>query len=125
MAAAVAQERLVEVAADETVVSDRRPVGEEKTFRSYDPDQVLLMAPVLQEWIPEGDLAHFVSDLVESGTLDLSAIYDSYEEERGYPPYDPRLMVKAVDLRIRERGDVLAQAGARHVPGCGGADVVC
>ncbi len=38
--------------------------------------------------------AHFVSDLVESGTLDLSAIYDSYEEERGFPPYDPRLMVK-------------------------------
>jgi transposase len=54
------------------------------------------MAPVLQEWIPEGDLAHFVSDLVESGTLDLQAIYDSYEEERGYPPYDPRLMVKLV-----------------------------
>ena len=52
------------------------------------------MAPVLGEWIPEGDLAHFVSDLVESGTLDLSAIYDSYEEERGFPPYDPRLMVK-------------------------------
>ena len=92
--ATVAQERLVEVEADETVVSDRRPVGEEKTFRRYDPDQVLLMAPVLQEWIPEGDLAHFVSDLVESGTLDLSAIYDAYEEERGYPPYDPRLMVK-------------------------------
>ena len=93
MATAVAQERLVEVEADETVVSDRAPVGEEKTFRPYDPDQVLLMAPVLQEWIPEGDLAHFVSDLVESGTLDFSAIYDSYEEERGYPPYDPRLMV--------------------------------
>ena len=92
--AAVAQERLVEVEADETVVVDRAPVGEEKTFRPYDPDQVLLMAPVLQEWIPEGDLAHFVSDLVESGTLDLSAIYESYEEERGYPPYDPRLMVK-------------------------------
>lgn len=90
----VVQERLVEVEADATVVLDRRPVGEEKTFRAYDPDQVLLMAPVLQEWIPEGDLAHFVSDLVESGTLDLCAIYGSYEEERGYPPYDPRLMVK-------------------------------
>jgi len=88
------QERLVEVEADETVGLDRRPVGEKKTFRPYDPDQVLLMAPVLSEWVPEGDLAHFVSDLVESGTLDLSAIYASYEEERGYPPYDPRLMVK-------------------------------
>ena len=91
---AVVQERLVEVEADETVVSERVSVGEEKTFRPYDPDQVLLMAPVLAEWIPEGDLAHFVSDLVESGTLDLSAIYDSYVEERGFPPYDPRLMVK-------------------------------
>jgi hypothetical protein len=30
---AVAQERLVEVEADESVVADRRPVGEEKTFR--------------------------------------------------------------------------------------------
>ena len=88
------QERLVEVEVGESVVADRRPVGEEKTFRPYDPDQVLLMAPVLAEWIPEGDLAHFVSDLVESGTLDLSAIYDSYEGERGFPPYDPRLMVK-------------------------------
>jgi transposase len=93
---AVVQERLVEVEADGSVVLDRRPVGEGKTFRPYDPDQVLLMAPVLSEWIPEGDLAHFVSDLVESGTLDLSAIYDSYEEERGFPPYDPRLMVKLV-----------------------------
>jgi transposase len=91
---AVVQERLVEVEADETVVSECASVGEEKTFRPYDPDQVLLMAPVLAEWIPEGDLAHFVSDLVESGTLDLSAIYDSYVEERGFPPYDPRLMVK-------------------------------
>jgi transposase len=89
------QERLMEVPADEgDEVSARKPVGEEKTFRPYDPEQVLLMAPVLSEWVPEGDLAHFVSDLVETGALDLSAIYAGYEEERGYPPYDPRLMVK-------------------------------
>ena len=50
----MAQERLVEVEADESVVADRVPVGEEKTFRPYDPDQVLLMAPVLAEWIPGG-----------------------------------------------------------------------
>ena len=87
------QQRLVEVAPSvEPVVG--APVGVEKTFRAYDPEQVLLMAPVLSEWVPEGDLAHFVSDLVESGALDLAAIYSSYEEERGFPPYDPRLMVK-------------------------------
>jgi transposase len=88
------QGRLVEVEPAAAVAGERRPAGEEKTFRPYDPGQVLLMAPVLSEWIPEGDLAHFVSDLVESGAFDLSAIYADYEEERGYPPYDPRLMVK-------------------------------
>jgi transposase len=87
------QERLVEVEPSVVVADERRPAGEEKTFRPYDPDQVLLLAPVLQEWLPEGDLAHFVSDLVESA-LDLSPVYAAYEEERGYPPYDPRLMVK-------------------------------
>src|SRR2546426_12568386 len=90
---ATAQERLVDVEV-KAAIEDRVPVGAEKTFRSYDPDQVLLMAPVLADWVPEGDLAHFVSDLVETGALDLSAIYAAYEDERGYPPYDPRLMVK-------------------------------
>jgi hypothetical protein len=74
-------------------VLERRPAEEDETFRPYDPDQVLLMVPVLQERIPAGGLAHFVSDLVETGALDLSALYASYEEERGHPPYDPRLMV--------------------------------
>jgi transposase len=99
MAAATAevvegQERLVEVEPSGVAAEECRSAGEEKTFRPYDPDQVLLLAPVLSEWLPEGDLAHFVSDLVESGALDLSAIYAAYEEERGSPPYDPRLMVK-------------------------------
>jgi transposase len=94
MAAVEGQGRLVEVEPTAVVVEEGRPAGEEKRFRPYDPDQVLLMAPVLSEWVPEGDLAHFVSDLVETGTLDLSAIYAAYEDERGYPPYDPRLMVK-------------------------------
>src|SRR4051795_6574046 len=87
-----AQERLVQVEAVQVAVGERPAV--EKTFRPYDPDQVLLMAPVLRDWVPDGDLAHFVSDLVDSGALDLSGIYADYNEERGYPPYDPRLMVK-------------------------------
>lgn len=87
------QDRLVEVAVVAAAAGTRRPVAEDKTFRPYDPDQVLLMAPVLQDWVPDGDLAHFVSDLVETA-LDLSAIYAGYEEERGFPPYDPRLMLK-------------------------------
>ena len=41
----------------------------------------------------EGHLARFVSDLVEEA-LDLGPVYAAYEEERGFPPYDPRLMLK-------------------------------
>jgi transposase len=62
-----------------------------KTFRPYDPDQMLLMPPSLADWVPEEHLARFVRDIVE--TLDLSTIEDAYMEERGYPPYDPRMMV--------------------------------
>lgn len=87
------QERLVEVAETAPVAAKPAPAAEAKTFRDYDPEQVLMMAPVLSEWVPEGDLAHFVSDLVEEA-LELGPIYASYESERGFPPYDPRLMLK-------------------------------
>jgi transposase len=65
-----------------------------KTFRPYNPDQMLLMPPSLQEWVPQGHVSRFVGELVD--TLDLSAIEDAYGEERGYPPYDPRMMVKVL-----------------------------
>jgi transposase len=64
-----------------------------KTFRPYDPDQMLLLPPSVRDWVPEGDLAHFINDVVD--TLDLSEIEAVYEEElRGYPPYHPRMMTK-------------------------------
>ena len=36
-----------------------------KTFRSYDPDQVFLMPPSLNDWLPEDHPARFVSELVD------------------------------------------------------------
>jgi transposase len=51
---------------------------------------MLLMPPALGDWVPEDHLARFVRDVVDA--LDLSAIEDTYTEERGYPPYDPRMM---------------------------------
>lgn len=67
--------------------------GVVKTFRAFDPDQVLLLPPSLDDWLPEGHLARFVADLVDEH-LDLSAIDAAYKEGRGAPPYDPRLMVR-------------------------------
>lgn len=63
-----------------------------KTFRPYNPDQLLVLPPSLREWLPEDHLVYFVSDLVEQ--LDLGAIYAAYTEERDYPPYHPALMTK-------------------------------
>lgn len=64
-----------------------------KTYRCYEPDQMFLMPPSLRDWLPEDHLAYFVSDLVDG--LDLSEIESVYErEERGQPPYHPRMMTK-------------------------------
>lgn len=63
-----------------------------KTFRPYHPDQLLMLPPSLQEWLPKDHEAYFLSDAVDS--LDLSQIYTEYSEARGYPPYHPLMMVK-------------------------------
>ena len=65
-----------------------------KTFRPYDPEQAFLMPASLQDWLPKGHLAYFISDVVDH--LDLSAIMSRYEEEKGYPPYHPAMMVKVL-----------------------------
>jgi transposase len=66
-----------------------------KPFRTYLPEQDLLLPPSLREWLPEDHLAYFVSDVVDQ--LDLSAIESVYEEDdRGQPPYHPRMMTKVL-----------------------------
>ena len=65
------------------------------TFRPYRPDQGLLLAPDLRDWLPEGHLAHHVSDLVDG--LDLTAFYARYEGDgRRKSPYEPRMMAKVL-----------------------------
>lgn len=64
-----------------------------KTFRTYLPEQSLLLPASLRDWLPDNHLAYFVSDVVDQ--LDLSAIELVYgEEDRGQPPYHPRMMTK-------------------------------
>ena len=65
------------------------------TFRPYVPEQSLLLPPDVREWLPEGHLAHHISDLVEG--LDLTAFYAPYEGDgRRNAPYSPRMMVKVL-----------------------------
>ena len=65
------------------------------SYLAYDPQQMFLLAPALQEWLPEGHLAHFIGDMVD--TLDLSAFHARYA--RGGPrnqPFHPAMMVKVL-----------------------------
>jgi transposase len=64
-----------------------------KPYKSYVPEQALLLPPSLRDWLPDDHLAFFVSDLVDE--LDLSAITTVYEQDdRGQPPYHPAMMTK-------------------------------
>jgi transposase/signal recognition particle subunit SEC65 len=65
-----------------------------KVFRPYNPDQSFLMPVSMKEWLPGGHLAYFISDVIDH--LDLSAIMNHYDEEKGYPPYHPAMMVKVL-----------------------------
>ncbi len=65
-----------------------------KQFRSCDLNQVYLLPPSMDEWLPEGHLARFVAEVVEA--LDLTAIYATYARKDGRGPaaYHPLLMVR-------------------------------
>ena len=63
-----------------------------KRFRVCTLDQQFLLAPSLQDWLPEDHLARFVADVMNE--LDLSPIYAKYEraDGRGLSAYHPLLL---------------------------------
>lgn len=65
------------------------------SYLPYDPHQQMLLPHALQDWLPEGHLAYFISDTVDS--LDLSAFHARYAT--GGPrnqPFNPAMMVKVL-----------------------------
>jgi len=62
-----------------------------KTFRPWNVEQRWLLPPSVQELVGQDHLAHFVRETVRED-LDLSAVVDVYDEERGFPPYHPVMM---------------------------------
>jgi transposase len=62
-----------------------------KVFREWSVNQRWLLPPSVMELVPEGHLAHFLRETVRE-SLDLSAVLESYDEERGKPPYHPVMM---------------------------------
>jgi transposase len=63
-----------------------------KSFREWNVDQVWLLPPSVNDFVPADHVAHFVRDTVRTG-LDLGPIHRSYRSERGQPPFHPTMMV--------------------------------
>lgn len=65
------------------------------SYLPYNPEQQFLLPHALQDWLPEGHLAYFISDTVDA--LDLSAFHARYAG--GGPrnqPFHPAMMVKVL-----------------------------
>ena len=63
------------------------------SYRPYEPQQEMLLPASLQDWLPKGHLAYFISDTVEA--LDLKAFYARYEGGGSRnQPFHPAMMVK-------------------------------
>lgn len=68
-------------------------------FLPYDPDQLYLLPPSLAEWVGEGSLARFVSEVVEELDADgkLAPFYAGYRADGwGRAGYHPRMLVKVL-----------------------------
>jgi transposase len=89
-----------------------------KSYRPYLPDQDFLLPPRLREWLPENHLVYFVSDVIDN--LDLAAMDAVYgDEQRGQPPYDPRMLTKVLVYGYCVGGVQLAAPRAAVGRGCG------
>src|SRR5689334_14791870 len=65
------------------------------SYRPYEPDQVMLLPAALQDWLPKGHLAYFISDAINA--LDLSAFFARYAGGGSRnQPFHPAMMVKVL-----------------------------
>jgi transposase len=65
------------------------------SYLPYDQHQQMLLPHALQDWLPEGHLAYFISDTVDS--LDLSAFHARYAGGGSRnQPFNPAMMVKVL-----------------------------
>ncbi len=62
-----------------------------KEFRPWKIEDVQLLPPSVQDYVPEKHLSRLIVALVRE-ELDLSAIIGSYRSGVGQPPFDPRMM---------------------------------
>jgi transposase len=66
-----------------------------RNYLPYEPQQMMLLPESLQDWLPEGHLAHFISDTIDG--LDLGAFHARYDKDGPRnQPFHPAMMVKVL-----------------------------
>lgn len=64
-------------------------------FRDYNPNQLLLLAPNLDDWLPQEHMARFISDVVNA--LDLKPFLRRFRDNgQGGAAFHPAMMLKVV-----------------------------
>lgn len=65
------------------------------SYLPYEPQQQMLLPQALQDWLPEGHLAYYISDTIDS--LDLSAFHARYAGGGSRnQPFHPAMMLKVL-----------------------------
>src|SRR5215468_1524420 len=98
-----------------------------KTFREWSPEQGTMFPARPMDLVDKEHLVLFILNLV-SEELDLTAIVSQYQEERGYPPFNPAMMTglllysycrgiyssRRIARACKERVDLLALTGMQE-----------
>jgi transposase len=72
----------------------RRPRKASKAvFKKYNQDEILLLPPELQEYIPENHIVKIVNETIER--LEIQALLDTYKGN-GTSSYHPRMLIKVL-----------------------------
>jgi transposase len=65
------------------------------SYIAYHPEQQQLLPSALQDWLPQGHMAHYISEAVDQ--LDLAAFHARYAQGGSRnQPYHPAMMVKVL-----------------------------
>lgn len=62
-----------------------------RKFKLNDRNQLFLLPPNINDWLPQQHPARFIIETIES--LDLSDFYKAYASKVGQPPYDPEMLL--------------------------------
>lgn len=86
-------------------------------FKACNSDQVYLLPPTLQEWLPPKHLVWLILDDVAE--MDLMAFYRKYRKDgKGQAAFEPSMMVSPLYFPCQRFYSLVVAAGRPMIYGC-------